>query len=305
MESIVVNPRMLVPRTLAEMLPPDLIAELELAVPKGHFPEELRLRRDRQASVTVAGQNIRLGRVFAAREMEQLLLQMCRGSLYAHAETLSEGYLVLPLGVRVGVSGHAAVVGGRITGVESITAFSVRLPRATPPVGEEICALLRASSYTRGVLLFAPPGVGKTTLLRGVARLLAGKDYSLRVVVVDTRGELAPFLEGEELLLDVLSGYPRGKGIGIATRTMAAQVIVCDEIGDLAEAQEILAAHTGGVPLVATAHATGVRELLARPALRLLHEAHCFGAYVGVRRDTGEFRYTLDVADWDRANAYL
>ena len=106
-------------------------------------------------------------------------------------------------------------------------------------------------------------------------------------------------------MLDVLSGYPRGKGIGIATRTMAAQVIVCDEIGDLLEAQEIVAAHTGGVPLVATAHATSVRELLSRPALRLLHEARCFGAYVGIGRDTGEFRYTFDVVDRESANAYF
>ena len=299
------NPRTLLPRTLAEMLPPELVGEIERAVPEGLFAEEVRLRRGRFASVTVAGQNIRLDVVCTAKEMERLLFQMCQGSLYAHAETLCEGYLVLPSGVRVGVCGHAAVVGGRITGVESITAFSIRLPHKTPPVGGDICALLREFSYTRGVLLFAPPGVGKTTLLRGVAAQLAGREHSLRVVMVDTRGELGAYLEGEELLLDVLSGYPKGRGIAIATRTMAAQVIVCDEIGDLSEAQEIVAAHTGGVPLVATAHAGGVRELLSRPSMRLLHEARCFGAYVGVSRARGEFCYHFDVTDWEAADAYF
>ena len=172
MESIVVNPRMLLPRTLAEILPPDLLAELECAVPEGCFPEELRLRRGRQASLTVEGKNIRLRKVFAAKEMEQLLLQMCRGSLYAHAETLCEGYLVLPCGVRVGVCGHAAVVGGRITGVESITAFSIRLPRATPPVGGEICALLYARHTafctTRGRKDHAAAWRGTATCGRGI-----------------------------------------------------------------------------------------------------------------------------------------
>lgn len=305
MESIVMNPRRLLPRSLADMLPPLLVAEIERAVPEGLFAEEVRLRRGRFASVTVAEQNIQLPVVCTAKEMERLLLQMCQGSLYAHAETLCEGYLVLPSGVRVGVCGHAAVVGGRITGVESISAFSIRLPRKTPPIGGDICALLKGFSFTRGVLLFAPPGVGKTTLLRGVAQHLSGREYSLRVVMVDTRGELGAYLEGEELLLDILSGYPRGKGIAIATRTMAAQVIVCDEIGDLLEAQEIVAAHTGGVPLVATAHARGVRELLSRPGMRLLHEARCFGAYVGVRRERGEFCYKLDVTDWEAADAYF
>ncbi|MBQ3055994.1 MAG: hypothetical protein IJC95_00715, partial [Clostridia bacterium] len=107
------------------------------------------------------------------------------------------------------------------------------------------------------------------------------------------------------LLLDVLSGYPRGRGIGIATRTMAAEVIICDEVGDLGEAQEIVAAHTGGVPLIATAHAASVRELLSRPGMRLLHEARCFGAYVSVSRGAGSFTYSFDVTDWEAADAFF
>ncbi len=305
MQSIVVNRRMLLPHFLEDMLPPALSEELDRVVPPSFFPEELRLRRDRVASVTVAGENIRLGTVCTGAEMERLLMRMCAGSLYAHSETLNEGYLVLPGGVRVGVCGRAAVVGGRITGIEGITAFSVRLPHRTPSVGGEICTLFETFSRTRGVLLFSPPGVGKTTLLRGIAAQLAGGARPLRVAVVDTRGELAVFGEGEELLLDVLSGYPRGRGIGIATRTMAAQVIVCDEIGDLAEAQEIVAAHTGGVPLIATAHAGSARELLSRPGMRLLHEARCFGAYVGVTRAAGLYAYSFDVTDWEAADAFF
>ena len=305
MQSIVVNKRTLLPRYLEDMLPPSLSLQLEATVPQGFFPEEVRLRRDRVASVTVGGENFLLGTVLAGKQMEQLLLEMCAGSLYAHSETLNEGYLVLPEGVRVGVCGRAAVSGGKITGIEQISAFCIRLPHRTPPVGEEICRLFEKFSRTRGILLFAPPGVGKTTLLRGIAAHLAGGAHPLRVAVVDTRGELCALDEGEGLLLDLLSGYPRGRGIGIATRTMAAQVIVCDEIGDLAEAQEIVAAHTGGVPLIATAHASTVRELLSRPGMRLLHEARCFGAYVGVTRASGVYRYSFDVTDWEAADAFF
>lgn len=305
MQNIVVNPRALVPRFLKDMLPQALVEEIERAVPQGLLPEEVRLRRGRCASVTVRGENLRLATVLTGAQMEELLMRMCAGSLYAHSETLSEGYLVLPSGVRVGVCGRAAVVSGRITGIDGISAFSIRLPHKAPPVGQEICRIFARYSNTRGVLIFSPPGVGKTTLLRGVAAELAGGDHPLRVAVVDTRGELCA-LEGDQaLLLDVLSGYPRGRGIGIATRTMAAQVIICDEIGDLAEAQEIVAAHTGGVPLIATAHARNARELLSRPGMRLLHEARCFGAYVGVARAGGSFAYSFDVTDWEGADAFF
>ena len=301
-----VNERRLLPPFLEALLPRELVAAVEQAVPVGLFLEEIRLRCERAASVTVCGKNITLPFVMSRQDMQAQLTRLCNGSLYAYAETLAEGYLSLPEGVRVGVVGHAAVVGGRLTGIHAISAFSVRVPHAAPVlVGEELCRVFEELGGTRGVLLYAPPGVGKTTVLRGAALHLAGGAAARRVAVVDTRCELAAFTEGRSLLLDVLSGYPRGHGIGIATRSLGAEVIVCDEIGDLGEAQEIVAAFTGGVPLLATAHARGVRELLARPAMRLLHEARVFGAYVGLSRAEGLFSYMYDVVDWERADAFF
>ena len=302
MQNIVVNRRRLLPRFLGELLGPLLCEEIEGAVPEGWLVEEVRLRRGRCASVTANGTNLRLSTVLTGAQMEALLLAMCTGSLYAHGETLGEGYLVLPSGVRVGVCGRAAVVGGRVTGVESISAFCIRVPHGAPEVGYEICEIFGRLQKTRGVLLFSPPGVGKTTVLRGVAARLA---RDLRVAVVDTRGELGALDGDETLLLDVLSGYPRGRGIGIAVRTMAAEVILCDEVGDLGEAREIVAAHTGGVPLIATAHAASVRELLSRPGMRLLHESRVFGAYVHVSRGSAPFSYDFDVTEWEAADAFF
>ena len=141
--------------------------------------------------------------------------------------------------------------------------------------------LLRQERLLRGILIYAPPGVGKTTLLRAVTRE-AAREW--RTVAVDTRGELAPSLDGGELRLDILSGYPRDVGLEIAVRCMAAQVAVCDEIGGAKDARAVLSAANHGVPLVATAHADTVAGLLRRADIRALHRAGVFGAYVGIER---------------------
>ena len=306
MQCIVVNERRMLPPFLEALLPKALLSALAEAVPQSMLLEEIRLRRAYAASATVGGKNVLLPYVMTGEEIEAQLVRFCNGSLYAHAETLARGYLLLPGGVRVGVAGHAAVTDERITGIDTVTAFAIRVPHKAPThVGQEPCRVFLGLGGVRGILLYAPPGVGKTTVLRGIAAQLAGGAAPRRVALVDTRCELAAFARESALLLDVLVGYPRGRGIGIATRSLGAEVIVCDEIGDLAEATEIVAAQTGGVPLIATAHASSARELLARPAMRLLHEARVFGAYIGIARAKGLFSYRYDVLDWEGADAFF
>lgn len=307
MQNIVVTPRQPIPTPLAALLPPILCAEVQEAVPSGAILEEIRLRRGHCASLTISGRNIRLSgaTVLSGAQMEELLFAMCEGSLYAHSETVKAGYLTLGGGIRVGVCGRLGVSESGITGVSEVSSFSIRLPHVPPLVGGELVELLRGMSQTRGVLIFSPPAVGKTTVLRSVTAQLAGGECPLRVVVVDSRGELCYGLGAPNLLVDVLTGYPKGLGISIAARTLSAELIVCDEIGDMEEAREIVQAHNCGVPLLATAHAAELEELLARPGLRLLHEAHCFGAYVGLSRRPGVFDFDYRVTEWEVADGLL
>jgi stage III sporulation protein AA len=136
---------------------------------------------------------------------------------------------------------------------------------------------------SRGLLLFSPPLGGKTSLLREIARELSSGARPLRVVVVDSRGELAFSLDGSSLCLDVLSGYPKKEGIEIAARTLGAQVVICDEIG-AGESDAVCELHGGGVPLIASAHAAGLSDLLCRRGIAELHRARVFGGYMRVTR---------------------
>lgn len=286
-----------IPSLVLSALPYRLVEEIRGRW-TGERIEEIRLRRGRRSSLTFSGRNLMLDTVLDGAEIDGVLTGMCSGSLYAYSDTINRGYISLPGGVRVGVCGRAGCEGERMLGVNEISSLAVRIPHKAARVGEPVCRLLREFGGNRGVLIFSPPGVGKTTLLRGVISLLASGDRPLRTAVVDTRGELTFSIGGSDLCIDVLSGYPRGLGIEIATRTLSAQVIVCDEIGDYVEAMALVSSHNCGVPLIASAHAGSVEELLRRTGIMLLHEADIFGAYVGIKRDrSGDFIYDVHYRD--------
>ena len=288
-------------------LPPPLIEILPLflldAIGKcgAWRAEEIRLHRDRFATVTCGGRNYFTEIILTEEQMGEILKRMCGGSLYAYTDTICRGYLTMRDGIRVGVCGNAAMENHRVIGVSGISGLIIRIPHPPQRIyTEPLINLLRESKSTGGILIYAPPGVGKTTLLRKLALELSTREQGLRTVVVDSREELGATLYGADHTLDVLSGYPRSIGIEIAVRTLGAQVIICDEIGNGEDADAILQAANCGVPLIATTHAANAQELLRRPSITQLHRARVFFAYVGIQRHPAQgFQYFIQKSEDD------
>ena len=277
------------PDILCKILPTPLLDAVRFS--GAERAEEIRIRANRYCTVTCGENNIRTGYLASEDTVQKILLDMCQDSLYAYKECISNGYLTLSGGIRVGVCGTAAVEGARVIGVRQISSLIIRIPRRIRIDASPILQLLQHRKKSGGILIYAPPGAGKTTLLRAVASLASSSAHSLRTVVVDSRSELKYTLEDKTLSLDILDGYPKGAGIEIATRSMGAQLIVCDEIGSHEDARAILQNAGCGVPLIASAHASTLSELLSRPAFRELHQSGVFHTYVGLAREQTRFRY--------------
>ncbi len=281
------------PEVLKGILPLPLLYEAEAFVVRYGNIDELRLRANRRVSISIGAQNLLLQYRVSVQELSEVFSRICDGSLYAHASTIAEGYITLRGGVRVGIVGRAVYEDERLVGVYDISGLCFRLPHPLMNVGECVCKLLR--ERIGGVLIYAPPSEGKTTLLRSVSAKMAGGEQPWRVCVIDSRGELCYALVGEGLLIDTLVGYRRPLGMEIAARSMNAQLIVCDEIGNEEEAEAMLALCGCGVPFLATAHASSVDELMRRTGIAMLARANVFGAYVGIRRSCGETEYMYSV----------
>ena len=293
-----------IPEPLRAVLPSRLLLELRESPIPFRRVEEIRLRLGRRASITTWEGNRLLRCVLDQTEMEGVVRAVCGGSLYAYRDAIAQGYLTMEGGIRMGLCGRASVEDDKIVGVYDITGINFRIPTKITRLGLPVCRLLRGTK-PGGVLIYAPPGVGKTTLLRCVASQMASGDDPRRVVVIDTRGELQFSLDDPDLCLDVLIGYPRPLGISIATRTMNAQLIVCDEIGDVKEAEAIVSAQNSGIPFVASAHADCVEGLLKRTGIYRLHRARIFHSYVGIRRRQGSCEFDYEVTSWEEADAII
>lgn len=244
---------------------------------------EIHLRQDRRVVISMGEENLFLDTVLRGEELKAIVAALCDGSFYAHADRLGEGYLSCE-GVRIGLCGQVATEGGRICSLAEISSLCIRLPHRIRLDMSFLRPLLASFSVPRGLLVFSPPGGGKTTFLRECARELASGKNPLRVAVVDSREELGYSLDSRELNIDLLSGYPKSKGIEIAVRALGAQVIICDELGEAEETNAILAMRGGGVPLITSAHASDLAGLLATRSVAGLHAADVFGAYVRVQR---------------------
>ncbi len=254
--------------------------------------DELRLRAGGACGVVFDRRETRLDTRLDGDALGEIVKRLCGGSLYAYADSIREGFITLPSGVRVGLCGRAVTERGGITAVYDIGSLCIRIPHRVSGIGERIARLIQAERV--GVLIYSSPGVGKTTLLRALIERLASGSSPMRLAVIDTRGELSPG-QPPGLTVDWLCGYPRGVGIEIAARVLNPELIVCDEIGaDLAEAGAIRAAHNCGVPLLASAHASALSELRAKSGIALLCEGAIFGCFVGLERTSGpDYRYRI------------
>ncbi len=193
---------------------------------------------------------------------------LTNNSWYAWEDEIRRGYITVPGGHRVGLCGRAVLDGGQVHTVKSVSSLIIRLARAVPGSADSIVGrVVPGRGEVLSTLIISPPGCGKTTLLRDLARQISQAGF--QVVIVDERSEIAACYQGVPQLdvgpqTDVLDGYPKAAGMAVAVRALSPQVVVTDEIGHPEDGAALAELARSGVKVVASCHGESLVQVRAR-----------------------------------------
>ena len=258
---------------------------------------EVRLRAGRPVQMVWTGGEALCGAPLGPEQLHAIVTALMDYSYYARESELSQGFFTLNDGSRVGVCGRIARNGAdcRMTEISSIC---LRIARSVPGCADGIMPAVDGKRGLKSTLILSRPGLGKTTLLRDIARQLS--EAGRRVSLADERHELAACRMGMPTLdvgprTDVLDGCPRPLAIATLIRSMGPDVIVTDEIGGEGDAKALADAARCGVAVAASAHADSVEAALARSMLRAAIREGAFHNIVLLGRRPGEIRQVLEL----------
>lgn len=271
--------------------------------------EEFRIRAGRDMCVLLDGscRVLTQGEPVTREEMDELLARATRSSVHTYERQLSEGFLPLPGGHRLGLCGEMTSGRAGIGTIRTPSSFNLRIAREISGAGEALCKLLPIDIF-ESTLIAAPPGAGKTTLLRDLVRVLS---LERRVALIDERMEIAACRDGvpqlDVGLCDITTGTGKESAIVQLTRSMSPDVIAMDEITSEQDIMALTAASYTGCAFLASAHAASLAQLTLRPVYRMLLERGIFRNIVVIENWNGERRYTVwrevNEDEVDRSNA--
>lgn len=262
-----------------EYLPGALAGEIERIILSEESGElnEIRLRADARSSLSFSFGTRYLEYRLSFSDVAAILCALTDDSLYAHRDTLADGFIITRGGVRVGVCGRMRYDGGAFVGVCDVRSLVFRIFCGKCDYEDELRSLV-ADGFGTGLLVYSAPCGGKTTAIRKIASIIG--ESGKRVCVVDERCEFDP-ADYRSSEVEILSGCKKSHGIEISVRTLGAEVVIIDEIG-ASEASGLFSSLILGIPIVSTVHSASLEELFTRPAFAPFISSGVFETFAGI-----------------------
>lgn len=237
--------------------------------------------------------------IVSRNEIRETMEYISNYSLYAFEEEVRQGYITLAGGHRVGISGRVVLEQNKIKSMKYISFLNIRFAHQIKGCADPVLPLIKKNDTICHTLLIAPPGCGKTTMLRDTVRQLS--DGGMTIGVIDERSEIAACYLGIPqndvgMRTDVLDCCPKAEGMLLMIRSMSPEVIAVDEIGKEEDLYALQYAISCGCKLIATVHGSSLSELRSKPVLCEMIREELFERYLILEKKNGicRIREVLD-----------
>ena len=236
--------------------------------------EEIRIRVNKPVILKLGQVEIVLNYTITTNEIIGILQNICNNSIYTYQNQICNGFITLPGGNRVGIAGNVVIKDGQVSNISYIYSLNFRISHQINGACDNILkyVLDTENNTIFNTLIVSPPGAGKTTIIRDLAKRISNgineiNFRGLDVSIIDERGEIAAMTKGITfndvgIRTDVLDNVPKSIGIRMAVRSMAPKVIIADEIGNKDDVNIINYAKCSGVKCIFTAHGSNMEDLL-------------------------------------------
>ncbi len=227
--------------------------------------------------------------------MDNFIKRISDNSIYAFNENIIDGFITLPNGVRVGLSGTVVYDSDKVVTIKDFQAANIRIPHLI-----RNCSLLAydflVDKNVKNTLIISAPGCGKTTFLRDLIYQLNLKT-TFNLLIVDERSEICggstQHLGG---FCDVYTNCRKEYAFSNGIRSMSPDVILTDEIDLKKDLKAILQAMNCGVNVVATIHAKDINQLRNKTGFEdiLLNKVFSRFVVLDAKQGVGNVAYIYD-----------
>ena len=228
---------------------------------------ELRLRANAPIRVNYKGKYEYLGAfgvvgqgnhaLFCTIEdIEECVYRAGSYSVYSIEEQIKQGYITTIHGERIGLAGEYVFENGQAITLRKYTSLCVRVPHEIKGCGAQIYNRCMCDGV-HSLLLMSPPGIGKTTILRDLGRIISEKTLK-NVLICDERGEIS--FDKINFTCDIMKFADKTTAFDIGIRTMRPDVIITDELS-IKDCKAVAKAVDAGICVLASAHFSSFERL--------------------------------------------
>lgn len=235
--------------------------------------QEIRIRTNRPIILKLSNGDIILEYMITSQDILQIVERLCENSIYAYKNQICEGFITIQGGHRIGITGNCVIENEKIINLKYISALNFRIARQVLNCSNRIIKNIvnQEENTIFNTILVAPPGKGKTTMLRDIIRKISNGIPDFKISpktcgVVDERGEIAACYKGVPqndvgMRTDVIENVSKSQGMRMLIRSMSPEIIACDEIGSLEDIEAIRYAMSAGVKGIFTMHGKEIEDV--------------------------------------------